>query len=134
MSLRVFLKKRASVALTLYSTLTPYDAFEISRTFRYHGKWSICSKRAKAPFSIFKSIQNLTFFLDFFSMLSKNRKLCHDLKINYGLMGYFVFNCRFVSLHCVAVAFYAACGCCIVWSYSLIFCCCYYVLSLIRFI
>ena len=34
--------------------------------------------------NIFKSIQNLTLFFSWiFSMLSKNRKQCHDLKIAY---------------------------------------------------
>ena len=42
---------------------------------------------ANAPFSIIfpKVLENvLKFFMNFFSMLSKNRK-CHDLKIAYGL-------------------------------------------------
>ena len=43
--------------------------------------WSKCSIFQ----NIFKSIQNITWiFLDF-SMLSKNRKWCHDLKIAYGV-------------------------------------------------
>ena len=47
--------------------------------------WSNCS----IFHNIFKSIQNLTeIFLEFFSMLSKNRKWCHDQKIAYGVNGY----------------------------------------------
>ena len=42
--------------------------------------WSKCS----IFHYIFKSIQNLTFSW-IFSMLSKNRKWCHDLKIVYGV-------------------------------------------------
>ena len=44
---------------------------------------------ANAPFSIIfsKSIQNLTFFFLNFSMLSKKRKLCHDIKVASGVKG-----------------------------------------------
>ena len=45
-------KKVFACALTLYSTLTPFDAFEISCIRKYFGKWSICSFGANAPFSI----------------------------------------------------------------------------------
>ena len=39
-------------------------------------------------FHILKSIKNSTLiFLEFFSMFSKNRKWCHDLKIAYGVKG-----------------------------------------------
>ena len=42
--------------------------------------WSKCS----IFHNIFKSFQNLTSnFPDFFSMLSKNGKRCHDLKIDF---------------------------------------------------
>ena len=30
-------------ALSLYSIITPFDAFEISCIWKYYGKWSICS-------------------------------------------------------------------------------------------
>ena len=58
-----------NIYLTLYSIITPFDAFEISFIWKYYGKWSIC-------------IQNLNF-----SMLSKNRKWCYDLKIAYEVKG-----------------------------------------------
>ena len=32
--------------------INAFDAFEISRIWKYHGKWSICSFGANAPFSI----------------------------------------------------------------------------------
>ena len=62
------------IHLTLYSIITPFDAFEISCIWKYHGKCSICSFGANTPFSIilskvFKTL--LIFFLNFFSMLSK---------------------------------------------------------------
>ena len=50
---------------------------------KYYGKWSICSFGANAPFSIFSK---LNFFLNF-SMLSKNRKWCHDLKNSLWCIG-----------------------------------------------
>ena len=58
--------------------ITPFNTFEIS------------SFGAIAPFSIifskvFKT--QLNFFFKFFSMLSKNRKWCHGLKIAYGVKG-----------------------------------------------
>ena len=37
---------------TLYSIITLFDAFEISCICKYHGKWSICSFGANAPFSM----------------------------------------------------------------------------------
>ena len=40
------------IVLTLYSIRTPFDAFEITCIGKYYGKWSVCSKRANAPFSI----------------------------------------------------------------------------------
>ena len=44
-------------------------------------KWSIFH-------NIFRRIQNFAnIFLEFFSMLSKNRKWCHDLKIAFGVKG-----------------------------------------------
>ena len=39
-------------ALTLYSIITPSDAFEILCIWKYYGKWSICSFGANAPFSM----------------------------------------------------------------------------------
>ena len=61
-------------SLTLYSMITPFDAFEILCIGKYYGKWSFV---ANARFSIiiskvFKTL--LKFFLIFISMLSKNRK------------------------------------------------------------
>ena len=38
--------------LTLYSIITPFDTHEISRIWKYYGKWSICSFGAIASFSI----------------------------------------------------------------------------------
>ena len=54
---------------------------------KYYVFKNIMENGASASFSIifskvFKTL--LFFFLEFFSMLSKNRKLCHDLKIAYG--------------------------------------------------
>ena len=72
--------------LTHYSIIAPFDAFEISCIWKYYGQWSICSFGANAPFSIiFSKNSNLTLILSWiFSMLSKNRKWSHDLKIAYG--------------------------------------------------
>ena len=48
----LYLVSVAQQALTLYSTLTPFDAFKISSIWKYYGKSSICSFGANAPFSI----------------------------------------------------------------------------------
>ena len=37
-------------SLTLYSIITPFDAYEISCIVKYYGKWNICSFGANAPF------------------------------------------------------------------------------------
>ena len=79
--------------LTLYSIIAPFDTFETPVSYRLFE--NIMENRAFAPLSkcsifhnIFKSIQNLTSFcLEFFSMLPKNRKWCHDLNIAYGVKG-----------------------------------------------
>ena len=58
-----------AIKLTLYSIITPFDAFEISSIWKYYGKWSICSLGANAPFSIIFSkvfTIELKFFLIFF--------------------------------------------------------------------
>ena len=76
--------------LTIYSIVTPFDTFEISCIWKYYGKWSFCSFGANTSFSIiFSKVYKtlLKFFLNF-SMLSKNRKWCHDLKIAYWGKGW----------------------------------------------
>ena len=75
----------------LFENIMENGAFAL---WKYYGKWSICSFGANAPFSIifskvFKTY--LKFFLTF-SMLSKNRKWCHDLKIAYEVNGWSMKN------------------------------------------
>ena len=74
--------------MLLYSIITPFDAFEISCIWKYYGKCSICSFGANASFSIiFSKVFKTLNFSWIFSMLSKNRKRCHDLKIAYRVKG-----------------------------------------------
>ena len=70
-------------SLILYSIIMPFDAFEISCIWKYSGKWSICSFKcylSRIFSEVFKLYSNFSWL---FSMLSKNRKWCHDLKIAY---------------------------------------------------
>ena len=60
------------MSLTLYPIIAPFDAFEIPCILKYHGKSSICSIGANAPFSIifskvFKTL--LKFFLIFLNVV-----------------------------------------------------------------
>ena len=60
-------------ALTLNSIIAPFEGFEISCIRKCYGKWSICSYRANAPFSIiFQKYSKL--HLNFSSILFKNSK------------------------------------------------------------
>ena len=71
------------IYLTLYSIITPFEAFEISCIGNYFGKWSFCSFGANAPFSIIFSKVFKT-FLDFFQCYLKIENDVNDLKIADG--------------------------------------------------
>ena len=84
-------------------SLQPYY-FGISCFWTYYGKWSICSFGANVPFSItFSKVFEIwiSIFL-ICSMLSENRKWCHDLKIAYGVKSSRSLQCRIV--YCVLIA------------------------------
>ena len=75
-------------SITLYSIITHFYTFEILyRVFE-----NIMKNGAFAQNALFSIIHSkvfktlLKFFLNF-SIVSKNSKLCHDLKIAYGVKG-----------------------------------------------
>ena len=85
--------------LTLYFIIiTPFVAFEISHIWKYYGKWSIFSlkilwkmehllfwSKCSIFHNILKRLKVFKISWIFFSLLSENRKWCHDPKIAYGV-------------------------------------------------
>ena len=76
--------KRKNMEVKLYN-LQHLTLNSIMPLKYYYGKWSICSFGANVTFSIIFSKVFINFSSFFFPMLSKNRILCHDLKIAYVL-------------------------------------------------
>ena len=78
---------------------------------KYHVFENMMENGSNAPFSIifskvFKTLLN--FFLNF-SMLSKNRNGCHDLKIAYEVKGYMHNGDDYMCIH--DIKFYLTLGC-----------------------
>ena len=88
--------------IIIYSIITPFDALELPFIWKILWKMEHLLFGANAPFpTIFSKVFKLDLNFSWIcSMLSKNRKWFHDLKIAYGVKGKFLtsFQCQSCNL------------------------------------